>query len=111
MADGITIAGTTIDLQEGGEGEPISIGEQSRAFAGNLRSSVRGEKRTFSGVSAPTLEATWDTLRAAVAQGAQIAVSGPTLSGDSITASVKMSAKAIPGLPGFMYITVSGEEV
>lgn len=108
---GITIAGVALDLQEGGESDPISIGEQSRAYAGNLRSSVRGEKRAFSGVTSPTLEATWDSLRAAVAQGAQVTVSGAILSGDSYTASVRRSAKAIPGLSGYFYITVSGEQV
>lgn len=108
---GITIAGIDLDLQEGGETDPIPIGDQSRAYAGNLRSSIRGEKRTFSGTSSPTAEATWDSLRAAVAQGAQVAVSGVVLSGDSYIASVRRSAKAIPGIVGFWYITVSGEEV
>lgn len=111
MAGSITIFGTDLFLTDGGEGEPILIGEESRAFAGNQRNSVRGERRTFSGVTSPVLEATWDTVKAAVARRAQGAVSGPALSNNSYTASVRASGKAVPGLPGFFVISLAGEEV
>ncbi len=108
---GVTIAGTALDLSEGGELEPTFIGEESRAFAGNLRNAVRGNKRNFSGVTSPTLEATWDTVRAAVANRAQVTVSGTILSGDSITASVTVNAKPVPGLPDYWIITFTGAQV
>lgn len=111
MAGSITIAGTDLYCTDGGEGDPILIGEESRSFSGTLRNSVRGQKRTFSGVSSPTAEATWDTLRAAVDNGEQVTVSGEILSGDSITASVKVNAKAAPGLPDFFVISFAGQQV
>ncbi len=108
----ITIAATALDLREGGEGTPILIGEESRAAAGNMRNSVTGQKRTFSGVTIPYAEATWDTLRAAVANRAQVTVSGTILSGDSITASLEISAKPEPGLANdFWVISFSGQQV
>ncbi len=108
---GITIAGTALDCSEGAELDPIFIGEESRAFAGNLRNAVRSSKRAFSGVTIPLLEATWDTVRAAVANRAQVTVSGTILSGDSITASVTVNAKPVPGLPDYWIITFTGAQV
>lgn len=108
----ITIAGTALECSDGGENEAILIGEESRAFAGNQRSSVRDQKRIFTFVTAPTVEATWDTLRAAVANRAQVTVSGQILSGDSITASVRVSAKQESGATPVRYIiTGTVEEV
>lgn len=109
---GITIAGTALELNEGGEGEVIFIGEESRAYAGGLRSSIRSQKRTFTGTTVPTAEATWDTLRAAIANGAQVTASGVVLSGDTITASVKATAKPAPGLStDFWVISITGQQV
>ncbi len=108
---GITIASNALDLTDGGEGEPFLIGEESRSFSGVLRNSVRGQKRNFSFTTVPVTEATWDTVRAAVASRAQVSVTGPIISNDTITASVRVSAKAIPGLSGYFVITGSGEEV
>lgn len=108
---GITIAGTALDCTDGGESEPTFIGEDARAFAGNLRNAVRGNKRNFSGTTSPTLEATWDTLRAAVANRAQVTVSGLLLSGDTITASLTVNAKPVPGLPDYWIITFAGAQV
>ncbi len=108
----ITIAGTALDLSDGGEGEPILVGEESRAYAGNMRNSVTTQKRTFSGTTIPYAEATWDTLRAAIANRAQVTVSGTVLSGDSITASLAATAKPAPGLSSdFWIITFNGQQV
>ncbi len=108
---GITIAGTALDCTDGGESDPTFIGEDARAFAGNLRNAVRGNKRNFSGTTSPTIEATWDTLRVAVANRAQVTVSGLLLSGDSITAAVTVNAKPVPGLPDYWIITFAGSQV
>lgn len=97
MAGSITIFGVDIWAQDGGEGEPIQIGEVSDAFAGNSRNSVRGEKRNFSIVSAPTNQTTWDGLKAAIALSVSGTVSGLLMGGDSVTMRVRASAKAIPG--------------
>jgi hypothetical protein len=108
----ISIAGTDLEVAEGRELEPILIGEDSRAYAGNLRSSVVTQKRAFTGKTAPTLEATWDTLRAAVANRAQVTCSGIMLSGDSITAAGAVSAELERGTsPARYVISFSGVQV
>jgi hypothetical protein len=107
----VTIGATALECTDGGEGEPILIGDESRAYAGSQRNSVRAQKRVFGFTTVPTAEATWDTLRAAVALRAQVTCTGAILSGDTLTASVKISAKAFPGLPGYFIITGTGEEV
>jgi hypothetical protein len=93
----LTIAGTALEIADGDEGTPVYVGSVIDAFSGTERSTVRGEKRVFSFTTAPTLEATWDTLRAAVANGAYVTCSGIMLSGDSITARVQVSAKLESG--------------
>jgi hypothetical protein len=106
----ITVFGTALECTEFTENEPIQIGEETRAYAGNLRGSVITSKRSFSFVTAPTLEATWDTLRAAVTEGTQGTVSGTGLSGDSITCSVRVSAKLESGTSPARFI-ISGNGV
>ncbi len=107
----ITIAGIALDCPDGSEGEPTLIGEVSDSFSGIERNSVRGQKRNFTFTTVPTLEATWDSLRAAIAQRAQVTVSGLILSGDTITASVVASAKPNAGDPGYFIITGSVRQV
>lgn len=108
----LTIAGTALEIAEGGEDPPVFVGEVSDSFSGIERNSVRGQKRAFSFVTAPTVEATWDTLRAAVAEGAQVTCSGTLLSGDSITARVQVSAKLESGTsPARFIISGNGREV
>ncbi len=108
----LTVAGTALELSEGGEGDPIYIGEEAETSSGSLRNAVTGQKRTFSFVTVETIEATWDTLRAAIANGAQVTCSGSILSGDSITASVKASAKPTTASSPIRYIiTGSGRQV
>jgi hypothetical protein len=108
----VSIAGQSLECSDGGEGEVIIIGEESRAYAGNLRNSVRAQKRTFNFVTAPTTEAIWDTLRAAIANRAQVTVTGTLISGDTYTASVRATAKLFAASSPVLYIiTGQGEEV
>lgn len=108
----IIIAGVTLSCSDGGEGDPLFVGSEEAAFAGNLRNSIRGQKRTFSGTTAPTLAATWDTLRAAIANRTHVTVSGEILSGDSITAAVSASIKWETGTaPAYGIITFNGRQV
>lgn len=97
MAGSITIFGVDLWASDGGEGEPIYIGDVSDAYAGNSRSSVRGQKRNFSIVSAPTSQTIRDSLMAAVALAAQGTVTGPVMSDSPVIMRVRASAKAVPG--------------
>lgn len=105
----LTIAGTALDCSEGGEGQPILIGESSRAYAGSLRNSERGQKRTFSVTTIPYVEATKDTVLAAIAQGAQVTCSGTALGGDSLTMQVRGSCKL--DSTGRWVMSLAGEQV
>lgn len=112
MAKSITIAGTDYWASEGGEGDEIVIGESTRAFAGNLRNSVRDVKRTFTFTTVPITETDYDTLRAAVSGKAHVTVSGTLLSGDSITAAVRITSKLESGSsPTRWIVSGQGEEV
>lgn len=105
----ITVAGTALDCQSGGEGEPIAIGDNSRAYAGNERNGVRGQKRTFQVVTIPYVEATWITIRAAIALRAHITVSGTVLSGSSLTMWCR--GTAVMDSLGRWVMSLAGEEV
>jgi hypothetical protein len=110
----ITIGGVNLDLSQFEEGEPIPVGEQSRAFAGNLRNSIRNSKRQFTFEAANTTTTVWESLKTATANRAHVTVIGlvdEVLSADTITASIKVRASAVPGLPGYVNIQGSGEEV
>lgn len=112
MALSITIAGIDLACADGGEGDPILIGEESRSFSGIQRSSVRTQKRTFAVTTVPVVQATWDSIQAAIANRAQVACSGIILSAGSFTASLKGSARAYPGSsPQLWVITLAGEQV
>lgn len=68
--------------------ESEAIGEATRAFAGNLRSSVRAEKRRWTvQVYVPT-EAEFATLLAATANRAFVTCTGTLLQNASITCMV-----------------------
>ncbi len=108
----ITIVSTALECSDGGEGDTIPIGQSARAYAGNLRVAERDQKRTFNFVTAPTTEATWDTLRAAIADGAPVTCSGTLLSGDTYIAQVRCNAKLYAASSPVLYIiTGRGEEV
>jgi hypothetical protein len=103
----LTVAGIALEIADGGEDAPVFLGEVSDSFSGIERNSVRGQKRVFSFITAPTVEATWDTLRAAVAEGAQVTCSGVLLSGDTITGRVQVSAKLETGTASARF-TITG---
>lgn len=74
----LTIAGVTYEVERQGarEGTPERIGEEIRAFAGNLLSTVRAEKRVWD-YRVPLLSTSArNTLRTAIANGVIVSVSG-----------------------------------
>jgi hypothetical protein len=87
----LAIAGITVHVARGQASESIErIGSSSRAYAGNLRSRVRAEKRTWKVTTTPMLSADATTLRAAVALAAQVSCSGNALGG-TVTCEVEVS--------------------
>lgn len=88
----LVVASITVPVRkgQGGLSQVERIGSSSRAFAGNLRSSYRAEKRVWQ-FTTELLELTaWDTLYAAVALGAHVTCSGDALRG-TVTCEVEMS--------------------
>ena len=91
----LVIAGQTIEVMEGQAAEGRErIGVQQRAFAGNLRTAIRVEKRNWGLTTALLLQADYETLVAATALGAHVACSGDALGGDTITCSVELGDAA-----------------
>ena len=89
----LTIAGLDIDVREDGatEREREVIGQSRRAFAGNLRTSKRAEKRSYTFSTAPMAQADVNALLAATRLGAHVAVSGAAMAGGAITAEVTVT--------------------
>lgn len=86
----LSVAGITVHTARTQAVETIDrIGSSSRAYAGNLRSTVRAEKRTWKITTTPMLTADSTTLRAAVALAAQVTCSGNMLGG-SVTCEVEV---------------------
>jgi hypothetical protein len=77
----LIIAGVTVDVVTNGARQlpPIEIGKSRRAFAGNLRSSIRSVKRMWSFTTREMLDAEIATLQAAAPHGAYAACSGDSL--------------------------------
>jgi hypothetical protein len=89
----LVIAGITVHIARGQAVESIErIGTAPgfRAYAGNLRSAVRAEKRSWKVTSTPMIAADATTLRAAVALAAQVACSGNALGG-TVTCEVEVN--------------------
>lgn len=76
---------------QGGLNQIVRIGSSTRAFAGNLRSSYRAEKRVWQFTTELMELASWDTLKAAVTLGAHVTCSGDALRG-TVTCEVEMSS-------------------
>lgn len=89
----LTIAGITVDAFEDGMSQrPMERGgELVRAHAGNLRNSIRWEKRGWDFSTGFMSEAEVTTLRAAVALGAFVTVSGDFVGGASILCEVQIN--------------------
>lgn len=84
-----TFNGTTYPVAvDAEEGEPVRIGGESRAQAGNLRLQYSDEKRTWSMTLGPMSQALETTLRADARLGAFRTATGDFLLGASITASL-----------------------
>jgi hypothetical protein len=108
----LTIGGVDLDCSDAGEGDKIAIGEETRAYAGNLRGTIRDEKATFNFVTLPASSTTWASLSSVIALGAHVTCSGSGIPSGAIVASVKATEKAIPGTSPVLYIiTGSGQEV
>lgn len=88
----LTIAGITVRVAVSGavENDPFRVGAESRAFAGNLRSTVQEEKSQWTFTTALYTQANLDTLRAAIAEDAQVTCAGDAL-GASFTCRVRMT--------------------
>lgn len=86
----LVIAGITVPVLDGGASEQVvRIGTQQRAYAGNLLTAIRAEKREWAIASTLVTQAEANTLRAAVALGAHVACSGDMLGG-AVTCSVEV---------------------
>jgi hypothetical protein len=78
IIDSVGMYGTPIIVacSKGGESEPRLVGDESPAYAGNLRSSVLTEKRVESVTTIPVATAIKDSIKARVARRRQVYVSG-----------------------------------
>lgn len=77
----LTIGAITVLVADGTFKEnPLEQnGSMSRAYAGNLRSTVRWEKRSWQVTTLPMLVASANTLKAAVALGTAVSCAGNAL--------------------------------
>lgn len=82
----LTIAAVAVDVLTTGARElpPVEVGKSKRAFAGNLRSSMRSTKRMWSFTTGDMTDAQIVTLRTAAPHGSFV-----TCSGDSLPASAQ----------------------
>jgi hypothetical protein len=82
----VVIAGITVPIALDGitEQEPDEGGEDTRAFAGNLRSTSRWTRRRWKLTTKPWPVASGEALIAAVANAAHVTCSGDGL-GDGVT--------------------------
>ena len=112
MAGSITIGSQDFWASDGGFGPKIKIGTSERAYAGNLRSSQRGQKRTFNFVLSPIVESDLDSLETAVSCGAHITCSGILLSNTTLMAAVEITSKLeVATTPTRWIVSGQGEEV
>jgi hypothetical protein len=81
----LILGGVSVDALTSGarEGQPIEIGRSRRAFAGNLRSSLRSIKRMWSFVTRDMTDAEITTLMTAAPHGAFVTCSGDALPGSA----------------------------
>jgi len=95
VSDYLVIASLVVPIAEGQfkENEREKAGSQTRAFAGNLRSTERWNKRSWSATTALMLSADIATLKTAVQLGAQVTVSGDAMGG-SVTCVVTIGETA-----------------
>lgn len=113
----LTIAGVDYEvLQDGAqEAPPRRTGTVEEMFSGRLRSTVRAENREWSFDLAPMPTATYNALRADVAGGQEVQVTGDLLDGQAYTCFVELrGAQFIPidgGLGFERLVSVTVREV
>lgn len=86
-----TLAGIALQFTELQEEEPYRIGQETRMFAGNLASTVRGEKRQWTGTLLRMSEADRATLRSAIANDAHVAWVGDATGGATLTVRARIT--------------------
>lgn len=107
----LTLDSIDLELAQDAEGDPVLIGEQSRAYAGNLRSSIRGQKRVWSAMTGYLDTTDKEALLAAVYGETHITGSGDLLGG-SLTVSVKATAQKVAGIsPVLWSVALAIQEV
>jgi hypothetical protein len=89
----LSVAGIVVNVSRT---QPMSetierIGSSSRAYSGNLRTTVRSEKRTWKLMTAPMIAATAATLRAAITLAAQVSCTGDMLGGSTVTCEAEVN--------------------
>jgi hypothetical protein len=104
----LTVAGITLEVQLAGAArlENIYVGSKSRAFAGNLRSSIRAEKRAWQFTTPPMATADVATLRTAIANGAFVTVGGTLIGADTLCTVVIASEELLPTVSPTTYQSV-----
>ena len=77
----LIINGITVDVVETGAkgGKPDRIGKSIRSFAGNLRSTQRASKKTWSYLTAPMIAADFASLQVAAPDGSFATCDGASL--------------------------------
>src|SRR5579884_3291645 len=87
----LTIAGITIPVAVASgatKKAPETGGADSRAFAGNLRTTVRYEKRNWQFTTTPLLDAAAAAIETACAGGAFVTVAGDAVGGVNVTCRI-----------------------
>lgn len=115
----VTLAGTPFPcMRDGGATElpPERGGTVGRTFNGSRRSTVRWEKRAWEFKSIPLLPADVATLKANVALGAQVTLSGDIVGGANVTVDVEFQDTPYltgTGAPNGFYrlVTIRATEV
>lgn len=104
----ITIAGTAYPMQAPFRESKEYIGEQDRAYDGELYSQVRATKRRWTGVTSFLTNAQLATLESAVANDTPVAVVD-TVRSITITAMVRVEAEI--GIGALWVATIDAREV
>lgn len=108
----LTLDGVVVPVTPNGaqEGAIERIGSESRAYAGNLRSTVREEKRSWTFTTRSLSSSEESDIRAAIADGAFITMSGDILGGASLLVSAALngapSTKVKGGFRNVLTLTV-----
>lgn len=84
----LTIAAITVPVAEASEEEPVRIGSESMAYAGNTLSDVQDERRAWSVTTRLLVAADAATLRTAIANGAFVTVNGDLVENVATTCTV-----------------------